>query len=582
MKSVLMLPLEFTKWQQARAWSYTGSYSFIDGFEQNDISCLSLPLYIENTDSYASKLIETYKKIVDDKYDEVWVWCVHTQLSEDDWKWINSLTNKVVGVVMESVQYTDEEYQEFPTLRNRSDLITQELSHCSHALVANQSDADFIKAKLGIEAIWYLPMIGEQHVLAEDAPTEGKACFIGSCYKMREPYLKHGKLDQIIERPDLPERHCSAPAQFDQACSGYIQECLFNDEISLNAVTTKYSRLKAARENLFDLQLKGIRMGQANVNLPSLFKGYPGRVIESMAASVPVLSSVPLCGELATVFENGEDILIFDSPETLQSQFELLVSEEGMSARIVKSARNKLLLRHTARIRIQQFSKWLDDGISPNFYQDNGYRPSFEECLYYDKLFNRTPNWSALEPNSDEKSRWKVIKGYIDELDLTNDNKIIEVGCGRGWLSELLVNYCPVIAIEPVPEVTLRNMARSSSVEYMVGSAETQLFLNKREHYDLLVCSEVMEHIPKKFQAEFVENLVALVSIGGYLIISTPRADIQQEWMKQYGDPAQPIEDWIMEKDLESLFSDQKCQSIKLERAFLLDIYQVWLFKKLS
>lgn len=579
MKSVLMLPLEFTHWQQARAWSYTGNYSFFDGFLQNDIDCLSLPLFVENTTSYASRLIDFYKGIVHQQYDEVWVWCVHTQLSEKDWQWINSLAPKIVGVLMESAQYSEIEYQEFPHLRTRAELITKELSHCTHALVGNQSDADLIKQSLNIEVTWYLPMISEQFILDAEPPEEGKACFIGSCYAMREPYLKQSKLDDIIERPDLPERHCDAPEHFEKACQAYLCFCLESAARDIKPLKALFKQLKLARESLFNLQLQGIRMGRANVNLPSLFKAYPGRVMEAMAANVPVLSPIP-CAELQDVFIDDQDILLFDTPECLRAQYEGLIAESDKALRISKSARNNLFLRHTARIRIQQLSQWIEQGVVPDFSHDKGYRPSLGECIYYDKLFNKNPNWSEISPNGDEMSRWNIIEGYIDSLALSGSEHALEVGCGRGWLSERLVKYCPVTAIEPVPEVTLRNLSRDSDVEYMVGSAETLLFLGKKNHYDLLVCSEVMEHIPAKMQSTFVENLVALVATDGHLIISTPRADIQAQWMEQYGDPAQPIEDWVMEKDLLALFEQQGCSGVELQRAFLLDIYQVWLFKK--
>jgi SAM-dependent methyltransferase len=112
--------------------------------------------------------------------------------------------------------------------------------------------------------------------------------------------------------------------------------------------------------------------------------------------------------------------------------------------------------------------------------------------------------------------------------------------------------------------------------------------LNKyTSHFDIIVCSEVIEHIQDEQKLSFLNNLKALLKPNGFLILTTPRKDAETEW-KKYGDPAQPIEDWLFEETIAKLFSQTGFQKLLLKRlsmspvkkAPLIEIYQLWLTQK--
>lgn len=83
------------------------------------------------------------------------------------------------------------------------------------------------------------------------------------------------------------------------------------------------------------------------------------------------------------------------------------------------------------------------------------------EDEFYKKLFIENKKWNTSAPNYDENLRWTTIEkflffieGYNSANSLNNKkNNILDVGCGRGWLSNLLMLYGNVIGIEPVRSV---------------------------------------------------------------------------------------------------------------------------------
>lgn len=571
---VLVLPIEFTSWLRARAWSYTGAYAFFDGFQKNNIDYFLSPIFIDKNNKSD---FHVFNRFVDDfkamEFDQVWVWCVHSEIPEYVWSKLREISPIIVGVVMESISFLKEELEmnEFPNLNDRQEKVLKQLENCTHSLMCSKDDSDLVKKRLGLPSHWYPPMFPEEYVKFEESPNIRKMAFIGSCYGKRSEYLKTELLDDILYRPHLPERDTVYPECFDFLCESILSEnrpealkLLLNDLVEI-------------RKKLFELHLEGLRMGGASVNLPSIVKGYAGRVVESMGASVPVVSILPSGEEQKKLFSE-ELVLFFNSPNDLRSAFNSL---EFRSKKMVVEARNQLLVRHTSRIRIAQFQKWILSNDPISYNEDICYRPSFEDTEYYHNFFVSDSSWNRENPNSDEQSRWEVIKSYIENLPCSksDDRKILDVGCGRGWLSNLLKDYGSVTAIEPVGDVV--NYARSifSDVDFIVGSSELLEFQSGCS-FNLVVSSEVIEHIPYRFKRKFVKSLVSLTDSGGSIIVSTPRKDILDKWQSKYGKPGQPTEDWLFENDLKNLFECEGCKAIELKYSFIMDIYQIWHFVK--
>ncbi|HVG02611.1 MAG TPA: glycosyltransferase, partial [Nitrospira sp.] len=120
--------------------------------------------------------------------------------------------------------------------------------------------------------------------------------------------------------------------------------------------------------------------------------------------------------------------------------------------------------------------------------------------------------------------------------------------------------------------------------------------------FDVVLCSEVIEHVPHPDKPAFVTRLAQLLTPDGYLILTTPRGDVWEEW-KKIAPPNQPVEDWMTEQQLGQLLSEGGFRHLGLERIpievpslryfpaatphdvqtlQLLPIYQVWACRRMG
>jgi 2-polyprenyl-3-methyl-5-hydroxy-6-metoxy-1,4-benzoquinol methylase len=213
---------------------------------------------------------------------------------------------------------------------------------------------------------------------------------------------------------------------------------------------------------------------------------------------------------------------------------------------------------------------------------------------YYTHLFTESPDWKTPEPNYEEELRWQIIKNYVffikgyfagsTKYDIVRP-RILDIGCGRGWLTNLLSQFGDIKGIEPIGPVVKYANLLFPDIDITEGDIDS--VLKKNEKFDIIVCSEVIEHIPDEEKADFLKKLNRVLHDDGFLIITTPRKDVQELWLR-YSQPGQPIEEWLDEATLEVLLSQCKFKKHLLSRFAIppkpdapeIEIYQLWLSQK--
>jgi GT2 family glycosyltransferase/glycosyltransferase involved in cell wall biosynthesis/SAM-dependent methyltransferase len=222
---------------------------------------------------------------------------------------------------------------------------------------------------------------------------------------------------------------------------------------------------------------------------------------------------------------------------------------------------------------------------------------------FYVNLFVNAPAWSTPHPNHDESSRWTKIAAFLEYIlrhvrqkEPNRQLRILDVGCGRGWLTNLAAGYGTCEGIEPVAGVIDWARKLFPHLRFEVGTAETVLRRSDFVPYDIVLTSEVIEHVPHGQKETFLAQLAQLLTPDGYLILTTPRGEMWEQW-KTIAPPNQPVEDWVTEDQLRALFQSQGFMELGLERIHvelpnlryipaptpadlrsmnLLPIYQVW------
>ncbi len=184
-----------------------------------------------------------------------------------------------------------------------------------------------------------------------------------------------------------------------------------------------------------------------------------------------------------------------------------------------------------------------------------------QEAAYYAKLFIKNPDWSTPDPNNDETARWVKIAAYLEHIvrvrvrqGETSRLRILDLGCGRGWLTNMASAYGDCTGVEPVAAVVTHGRTLYPHLQLYAGTGETLLQRADFQPFDVVLNSEVIEHVPRPDQAQFVAMIRRLVKPGGHVIVTTPRAEVFDLW-KKLAPPNQPVEDWLTEADLKRLFS---------------------------
>jgi 2-polyprenyl-3-methyl-5-hydroxy-6-metoxy-1,4-benzoquinol methylase len=206
------------------------------------------------------------------------------------------------------------------------------------------------------------------------------------------------------------------------------------------------------------------------------------------------------------------------------------------------------------------------------------------ENEYYAKFWS-SEAWGAAHPNNDERLRAAAITKLIEQLLIPGSNaaslRILDLGCGRGWLTSLLANYGSVLGIDPVPAAIERAKTLFPTLDVRVADSAKLLSEGFAAQFDLVVSSEVIEHVVHSRKPEFVRDLKRLLKQNGLAILTTPRGELWQQWQR-LGNGAQPVEEWITEADLTKLCEAAGFRVVKRDRVFLPDCPFDWLSRLAS
>ena len=298
----------------------------------------------------------------------------------------------------------------------------------------------------------------------------------------------------------------------------------------------------------------------------------------------------------------------FDTPEAIARTRDLLRAQFRSLSKVFSAPIQPTIDQRATATRTQ-----IPATVPPNPYRPEHppVTPSHEDRMdqdqFYVNMFVKSQAWSTPEPNHDEAARWSKIASFLEYIlrrfktaHPDGNLRILEVGCGRGWLSNLASQYGSVEGVEPVAGVIDHARKMFPHIRFEAGTAETVLKRTDFAPYDVVLCSEVIEHVPDPQKRAFLDELKQLLTPEGYVILTTPRGEMWERW-KSIAPPCQPVEDWITEQHLEEHFIAQGLTPLGLERIYveipnlryipaptpydlktmnLLPIYQVWVAQR--
>ncbi|MCC6141056.1 MAG: glycosyltransferase [Nitrospira sp.] len=370
--TALLLQLEFPNWAQARPWTYSWNFAVREGLEAAGFECVTVPIIADVPCQAPHSWIAHAKRWLNGRrFDQVWVWLVHSPLDQETLEWLAELAPVRVGILMESQTYDEEDYAWAPYLRLRRIEVEKQIGAMTHVLAPDELDASDLNDRLVKPTLWWPQMVPGRFIASPTgAPRFNRGVFHGTPYGPRQQWIQHPLLQQHLTFA-LPASPPTPTQQLFDRLQLAAQDLLRNGSPVPESMFKQYvHKLKEIRAAEFTDWMERLSDWAAIVNLPSLAKFYGGRVLEGMAAGRPIVTwAISNRPRNAQLFEEGVEILTFskDDPAVLAGMLERLVQDQPLADRIARAAQAKIQRYHTAEIRIRQTLDWIDSGRQPDY-----------------------------------------------------------------------------------------------------------------------------------------------------------------------------------------------------------------------
>ena len=149
------------------------------------------------------------------------------------------------------------------------------------------------------------------------------------------------------------------------------------------------------------------------------------------------------------------------------------------------------------------------------------------------------------------KRRMQEVLRAIAQLDLRG-SRLLEVGCGTGWLSSKLTAFGQVAAVDLGKEIIDAAKERHPEIDFRSGDIHSVDF--EPGSFDAIVTLETFSHVPD--QAAFVRRLSQLLKPNGSLLLTT-----QNKWVFErkagIGPAVGYTRQWVDVKTLKRLLQPQ-------------------------
>lgn len=138
------------------------------------------------------------------------------------------------------------------------------------------------------------------------------------------------------------------------------------------------------------------------------------------------------------------------------------------------------------------------------------------------------------------------INGLLDRR-----SRALDFGCGIGRLTQALARYYEhVDGVDISPEmIELATEYDRKGCSYHVNTTN-DLALFDDDTFDLVYTMIVLQHMPRRYQREYVHEFFRVLKPGGVAMFEMPDGpDFKHpnEWLSMYGVPRATVEEWIAE-----------------------------------
>lgn len=176
----------------------------------------------------------------------------------------------------------------------------------------------------------------------------------------------------------------------------------------------------------------------------------------------------------------------------------------------------------------------------------NAQLDSSEQARDYDRIWEELSE-TDYQKQQHFKNRLLAIEWALRKHDVSA-SKILEVGCGFGTISNVLGQYGEVTGVDLSPRAIEIAEERYPEAEFEAGDITDNTIASGQ--FDVLVTTEVIEHVPREARELFMESLAQRLKTGGLLVLTTPNKRLSDRI-----ETFQLIEEHFFENELRELLS---------------------------
>jgi 2-polyprenyl-3-methyl-5-hydroxy-6-metoxy-1,4-benzoquinol methylase len=157
----------------------------------------------------------------------------------------------------------------------------------------------------------------------------------------------------------------------------------------------------------------------------------------------------------------------------------------------------------------------------------------------------------------------RAAKRLAASIDEDGRLRILDFGCGTGWLGASLTDLGDVTGIDLAPAAVEHAKREFPDVRFMAGSfSEVPL----AGPFDLVISSEVIAHVAD--QAGYIERVAELLRPGGMFLLMSQNGFVWRRWRQLRPTSEGMIRDWPRLRDLRAMlaasgFSDIHVSSLQ-------------------
>lgn len=174
------------------------------------------------------------------------------------------------------------------------------------------------------------------------------------------------------------------------------------------------------------------------------------------------------------------------------------------------------------------------------------------DISYYDDLWEKDENWGA----SNQERIDIVIDRVASQISDERKVRVLDVGCGNGWmlksLQEKFGGKVELYGVEPSgvgAENARRKLDNATIWEGTIEAVVPDLMV------DVIICSEVLEHVPYEKQADFMNRIAGFLVEGGVAVMTTPNGNLG-DTCSELDEENQPKECFVTVEGLRELCAD--------------------------